>query len=153
MYAVDCTIGDIDATKSPPSTYTNEFRCVFDTTTSWSSTFATSFTDYSDIQYNPAYSSDANQQSTVSMKWWSLGLQFEGDQYTDTWCLGYSDPHVKVCMEDQWFGLIDKQFNQNKAQWDPPFKSFSNVAAIIGLGTYPIVEDDDVKRGFIDKAF
>ena len=61
-------------------------------------------------------------------------MQFEGDQYTDTWCLGYSDPHVTVCMEDQWFGLIDKQFNPNQAQWDPPFKSFGNVAAIIGLG-------------------
>lgn len=80
-------------------------------------------------------------------------MQFEAKQTTDTWCLGYTDPHVTVCMEDQWFGLITKQFNANKAQWDPPFKNYNNVTAIIGLGSFPVTEVADEKRGFVDRAF
>lgn len=56
MYAIDCSIGGNNSTLTPHATYTNQFKCVFDTTTSVSSTFSTSFTDYSTVQYDPHYS-------------------------------------------------------------------------------------------------
>ena len=55
MYAIDCSIGGNNSTLTG-ATYTNQFKCVFDTTTSISSTFSTSFTDYSTVQYDPQYS-------------------------------------------------------------------------------------------------
>ena len=102
MYAMDCQLGSAPNTAGVTAGYTNAFQCVFDTTTSVSSAFATTFTDYSNTNYNPDYS-DTSDSNGVTKTIWSLGLSFTGVQYTDKWCIGGTDVHVNVCMDDQRF--------------------------------------------------
>ena len=79
---------------------------MFDTSTKYSSTFASTLTQSTSLTYyDPDYSSTAKDKIKES-DFWSLGLSFEGTQYYDTWCLGGGDVHITVCMDDQKFQYI-----------------------------------------------
>ena len=97
MYIIDCSIGDVS--KSAGADYSNHFKCLFDTTTSYSSAFSSTFAKYTTMVYNPLYSSTA-KNNDVLKTYWSLGLQFQCTQYTDQWCLGGGDVHITVCLDD-----------------------------------------------------
>ena len=107
MYAMDCQIGSTDQVPSTVTTYTNNYKCIFDTTTSYSSAFASTFTDYSSSNYNGDYSSTAEPTSQTTT-FNTIGLEFTGLNYQDTWCLGKDDVHITVCLEQQRFLLINK---------------------------------------------
>ena len=93
MYVMDCIIG------TPPSGHEQQVnQCIFDTTTSISSTFAEGYTDYTDTTFDPHFSeSYVDYQVTEQVD--TIGLQFEGVQVQDTWCLGGGDVHTTVCLE------------------------------------------------------
>ena len=55
LYAVDCEIGDAGAVPSGVS-YTNSFKCIFDTNTSHSSALSSSMNTYGNTFYEPTYS-------------------------------------------------------------------------------------------------
>ena len=103
MYVIDCSIGDVGS--SAGAGYSNHFKCLFDTTTSYSSSFAQTYATWSTKMYYPTYSS-TSKNNDVSKTFWSLGLQYKGTQYTDTWCLGGGDVHITVCLDDQRFVYV-----------------------------------------------
>lgn len=76
----------------------NIFKCVFDSTTSVSSTFASNMADYAIWFWNPEDSSSV-VPSGRNETFMTLGLNFTGEVMTDKFCLGYGDVHTTVCIE------------------------------------------------------
>ena len=103
MYTMDCIIG-------PPATGESEqmSQCVFDTTTPVSSTFSTAFTNnpFSTTAWDSADSTTFFNYG-VQKTYTSIGLDWTGDKAQDRFCLGDSDVHITVCMDDQDFVYID----------------------------------------------
>jgi len=105
MYIIDCSIGDVSS--SAGAGYDNHSQCIFDTTTSVSSTLAQSYATWSTKMYYPTYST-TSKDLDVLKSYWTMGLYYQGTQYTDTWCLGGGDVHITVCNEDQRFVYVTK---------------------------------------------
>lgn len=127
MFVAECMIG----TQTSPQV----LDCIFDTSTSISSTFATNFYTYSVTEWNPATSTTAIN-SGVAMNFNSIGMNWQGYKYTDTFCLGGGDIHTTVCLEDQPFVVISKELSETQFANDPPLKKYEsgNVNTIFGLG-------------------
>ena len=81
------------------------------------------------------------------------GMSFGGWNSTDRWCLGDDDVHTNVCLEQQPFVLIDKQFNASIAQWSPPLRNYYRVNSILGIATSDPVRDPNGTMSFIQRAY
>ena len=124
LYTIDCEIGD-EVNAPSTVTYSNLKTCVFDTSTKYSSAFASTLSQSTSTEdYEPSYSSTAKDKEQIS-DFWSLGLSFEGTQYYDIWCLGAGDVHTTVCMDDQKFQYITKW--NSRAQYEPSAAFWSDV--------------------------
>ena len=130
MFITSCSIGT--------QTTTQVLGCIFDTSTSISSTQKGSLHAISTVQWgdSPYGASTSAQASGVTVQFDSIGLQWQGEKYTDSICLGSGDVHTTVCLDDIPFVVTASQMNSNNAQWDPPFTSYDggNINTIIGIG-------------------
>ena len=141
MYTMDCMLG---------SNY-QASRCIFDTTTSVSSTFKPGFNTYSTVFFD-SESSDTFTDLGVTSQFWSIGLQWTGWQSKDTWCLGDGDVHTTVCLDQQKFIYTTSVMSYYKRPWDPPLKDYDNVNAIFGLGKDPDLDPLN-EYNFINRAY
>jgi len=111
LFVMECMIGTAPTLQV--------LDCIFDTSTSVTSTFATTFTTYSNNEWVSSTSPTYNDEKIV-VRFNSIGINWQGSKGTDTFCLGGGDIHTTVCLEDHPFAVISSQLGTQ--QWTPPLK-------------------------------
>jgi len=124
-------------------------RCIFDSSTQFTSTFTKSCTECAKISktaFDPNQSDTYEKIQQGQIVFSEDGFKFKGDLSKDTICLGNGDVHTTVCLPDQRFYAVNQMISED---WVGPLQHYGRIDTVFGLG---FAEPEATSYSFLARA-